>query len=614
MVLYIYKFPTGLNAESIICGKYYIMKKSVLIGFVAGIVAISAVVGGVFLFKHEHIEVVDIAIAPTCTDTGLTEVKHCLDCGEVLIVQQTVPATGHTEVIDSAVAPTCIATGLTDGKHCSECGEVLVAQQIVPATGHTEVIDSAVAPTCTATGLTEGMHCLICHMVLVAQTTVGKLPHVEVVDAAIAPTCTSTGLTQGKHCSVCSQTIVSQTIIAKTDHNYVVESVLKEATCASVGTKKLTCDSCFAYITESYELEKYSATEINNQALKYVGEITTYDKQGYALSIGTGFVYSSDGKIITNYHVIDGAYSAEIVINGTTYTIQKVLAYDETIDLAVLKINANSIPYATICTREIPVGSTVYAIGSSRGLTNTFSRGIVTYYNRVVDGVSHIQHDASITNGNSGGPLINEYGEVVGINTWLLTNSQNLNFAVFTAEIDNLEFGTPMSLAEFYEENFNPYETILNWLLDNYNYTSDSWIEYRYQESGERFSVYSLTYFQNTNTLSLLYYYVFDNGDARYVSINLSEDTISSCLYYATYTDGDYSYKDNVTMGYIDPSSFTRHTSIGYESSEGDYWTMSSLLITYQEGIVYSLDWFVAFLDALDFGFTLSDFGFVMFE
>ncbi len=169
----------------------------------------------------------------------------------------------------------------------------------------------------------------------------------------------------------------------------------------------------------------YSAEEINEQAKRYVGEITCYDKSGKAISIGTGFVYTEDGKVITNYHVIDGSYYAEIIINGVEYEIKSVLSYDENIDLAILKIDGNKFAHAVICEKEPETGNTVFAIGSSRGLTNTFSKGIVTYYNRIIDNVSHIQHDASITNGNSGGPLINEYGEVIGINTWGINDSQN---------------------------------------------------------------------------------------------------------------------------------------------------------------------------------------------
>ena len=122
-----------------------------------------------------HTEVVDKAVEPTCTETGLTEGKHCSVCNAVLVEQEVVKAKGHTEVVDKAVAPTCTVTGLTEGKHCSVCNAVLVEQEIVPAKGHTEVVDKAVEPTCTKTGLTEGKHCSVCSAVLVEQEVVPAL-------------------------------------------------------------------------------------------------------------------------------------------------------------------------------------------------------------------------------------------------------------------------------------------------------------------------------------------------------------------------------------------------------------------------------------------------------
>ena len=85
---------------------------------------------------HEHTEIVDPAVAPTCTQAGMTEGSHCSVCGEVMIAQTEIAANGHIEVIDAAKAPTCTETGLTEGKHCSVCGEVITAQTEIAAYGH----------------------------------------------------------------------------------------------------------------------------------------------------------------------------------------------------------------------------------------------------------------------------------------------------------------------------------------------------------------------------------------------------------------------------------------------------------------------------------------------
>lgn len=512
----------------------------------------------------------------------------------------------------------CVLMALLAAILClSACGtldvEDLLATEETEAHTHSfSVWNTTTLPSCTAQGM-QARTCGSCGFS--EYSPIDALGHTEVVDAAVAATCTTEGKTEGKHCSTCNAILVTPNTIQATGHQYGDESIVTVADCTQQGIKEYRCivEGCSHSYTENYSLPTYTATELYHQSTQYVGEILVYDKSGAELGLASAVVIGEDGKILTNYHVIDGAYSGTVALGGKTYTIQSVLAYDETIDLAILQINATDLTAAKVCKKPVQTGETVYAMGSSRGLTNTYSQGIVTHADRELDGVTYIQHDASITHGNSGGALINVYGEVIGINTWGVSDSQNLNFAVFSAEIDNLTYGEPMTLAELYETSYTPYEILLNWVLENYNNTADSYIEYTYNESGENYSNYSVTYFQNTGMLTLNYYYVFDNGDARYVSVYFSED-MSSCRYYASYSDGDYSYKENVMTGYLSPATFTRYSKLGYYSSEGDYWTVDSLLSTYQEGIVYSLEWFEIFLSSFDFGLTLDDFGFTSFS
>ncbi len=122
---------------------------------------------------HTH-EYTKAVTAPTCTEKGYT--TYTCTCGDSYVDDYT-DALGHTEVVDAKVEPTCTESGLTEGKHCSVCNTVLVKQEAVPAKGHTEVIDPKVEPTCTEKGKTAGKHCSVCNEVLVAQEEIPATNH-----------------------------------------------------------------------------------------------------------------------------------------------------------------------------------------------------------------------------------------------------------------------------------------------------------------------------------------------------------------------------------------------------------------------------------------------------
>jgi serine protease Do len=161
------------------------------------------------------------------------------------------------------------------------------------------------------------------------------------------------------------------------------------------------------------------------------------DQEFRSDSGGSGFIVSADGYVVTNNHVIDDAESVQVVMNGREFDAE-IKGTDPATDLALLKIEARDLPVLPLGDSDaLRVGDWVMAIGSPQALTNSVTVGVVSAKQRrinISDATSSfenfIQTDAAINFGNSGGPLINLRGEVVGINTAISFGSENIGFAV----------------------------------------------------------------------------------------------------------------------------------------------------------------------------------------
>jgi len=154
--------------------------------------------------------------------------------------------------------------------------------------------------------------------------------------------------------------------------------------------------------------------------------------------IGSGFIISPDGYVMTNAHVVDGADDVYVTLTDKREFKAKVLGADSRTDVAVLKIEGDKLPTVTIGDSDkIRVGEWVIAIGSPFNLENTVTAGIISAKQRDTgDYLALIQSDVAVNPGNSGGPLINMRGEVIGINSQIATLSGGYNGISFAVPID----------------------------------------------------------------------------------------------------------------------------------------------------------------------------------
>lgn len=182
-----------------------------------------------------------------------------------------------------------------------------------------------------------------------------------------------------------------------------------------------------------------------------------------AEGMGTGFVLSAGGRVVTNLHVIGGATEIDVVLlDGTRLPVKEIAATDPARDLAVLNVTPAG-PLATLPlgnSDEIQAGDPVVAISNPLGVFDyTVSDGLISSVRQVSDNLTILQISAPISQGSSGGPLFNQYGEVIGVATFISDGGQNLNFGIPSNYLRPLltrnDHITPQALAEAIQREYS---------------------------------------------------------------------------------------------------------------------------------------------------------------
>ncbi|MBE6674318.1 MAG: trypsin-like serine protease [Ruminococcaceae bacterium] len=440
---------------------------------------------------HEH-NYIERTFKPSCLEDGRHE-KICTVCDDIILIE-VLPAKGHSpNDWQVKVEPTCLISKVEE-RICKDCGVVVetnVHKQIGHDPGDWQIITDA---SCSQ-NLLEGKVCRVCAAVVETRTgekirhefseikvdgncavsehylytckycgfsyrdnyAKERPPHdweseYWIVDRA--PTCSSEGLMH-RICKVCSGDMGESKIapIDINNHRYVVETI--PPTDGEKGQVRNTCKDCGYTIAESFETN-FMPSQIYEMIASSTVRIEAMNKDGVMHSVGSGFFINDQGEIVTNYHVIAGAYQLKVKLyGGTEYAVVAVKGYDIVRDIAILRIELTGNPFLKISTSSVKTGDPVYALGSPLGLDDVFTDGVVSSPSKTVNGQSFIVFTAPVAAGNSGGPLVNAHGEVIGINTQVVEDGQNLNLAIDASAISSLDTSVEKSVYDTYVECLN---------------------------------------------------------------------------------------------------------------------------------------------------------------
>lgn len=357
-----------------------------------------------------------------------------------------------------------------------------------------------------------------------------------------------------------------------------------------------------------------SSEEIYNRAVKFTVEISVEGAD--FIGTGSGFFISSDGRIATNYHVIEDATSITVTdYSGKTYECTDIIGYNETCDVAIIKVDASGVTPAKL-NYSCSTGATCYTLGSSLGLSYTFSNGVISSNRRELPdynpGVYYIQTSAPISSGNSGGPLINVYGEVIGINSLSDEEGQNLNFAMPVEYLDEKNLSGGSTAEEYYASNYNDIDKAIEILgalcMNKGSYDSD-YNCYTLSSTTRTLSgknVCEISYYAEYEAFELSY--VVTQGLSRQTLVDFSITKSNKGL--GVFAKGNllgYSQLSEFEVllsGFTKESGFKNFVSTGVVSSEDAEAEAMELLCTLLDTVNKMLANYKTDLTVKDLGFT----------
>lgn len=245
-------------------------------------------------------------------------------------------------------------------------------------------------------------------------------------------------------------------LIPKKAGTAYVSVTLKKSNASSVNSKSIGNDNQDKeeLILKVHVKDKSEMTpdEIYQNSKEAMVEITTFDSIN-TQGLGSGF-FISENEILTNYHVIQEANKLSVRdYTGKEYTVTHIVDYDTVYDLAILQVKEKSDHALILNTNKVNTGETVYALGSPLKLTGTLSEGMVSMAYRQYENITYHQSTAYISKSSGGGPLLNHFGEVIGVNTLMIIGCQNIYLAVDIQYISFLDRKNPKPIKALYEEN-----------------------------------------------------------------------------------------------------------------------------------------------------------------